>query len=104
MREKVNEINRLQNERFSLDRKRDQQQDQLSNLRNDIGLLSVEKNKYEKMIEILNRDLSESKHENERSLKIISEKEKRQEDLREESKKLKEELLKNEMKNSAQKK
>lgn len=56
------------------------------------------------MIEILNRDLSESKHENERSLKVISEKEKRQEDLREESKKLKEELLKNEMKNSALKK
>jgi len=62
----------------------------MNNLKNTLHTVTGDKNKNEKIIELLNREISDSKNENERQNKLIQGKEKLEEDLRSELKKSKE--------------
>lgn len=62
----------------------------MNNLKNTLHTVTGDKNKNEKIIELLNREISDSKNENERHNKLIQGKEKLEEDLRSELKKSKE--------------
>lgn len=69
----------------------------LSQTKNSLNTAIGEKNKNEKIIEMLNKDLAELKNEGARVQTLVAEHEKNGEELRDSIKKLKEDILKGEM-------